>query len=184
MTDPTTETETATDPATDPPNDTTADPADVVTVDPADDTTDPTATDDEQGQDDDTTDDGDGIAKVRREAASYRTKLRETETERDQLADRLASFQRQAVALAATGRGKLADGADIWRTDDTDLADLIAEDGTVDPQAVDDAVAAVLRRHPHWASRPARPRGQPHELRSGAGTERPAASWSDALKRR
>ena len=72
-----------------------------------------------------------------KEAAKYRRKLRDAETERDSLATQLESMQRQHVEAIA-GRETLKPAA-MWAT--TDLASLINEDGTVSAEAV----AAAIR---------------------------------------
>lgn len=119
-----------------------------------------------------------------REAAKYRTKLREAEAQRDTLSGRLEALQRrEAERLAAA---HLADGADLWRGDGVELAALLDDDGNLDPAKVAENAAATLESHPHW-KRPRVPR-QPKrgDLRSGAVGEdyhRPA-TWSDLLNDR
>jgi len=99
----------------------------------------------------------DPLAKVRREAAGWRTKLREAEEQRDQLATRLVNMQRaEAARLAATPADEfpgLADGGDLWR-DDTDLTELVADDGTVDPDRVRERAQVLGEAHPHWVAVP------------------------------
>ncbi len=99
-------------------------------------------------------DQGDPVAAARREAASYRRRLRDTEGERDRLAERVAGYQRREVeALAEQGPGhgyeRMASGADLW-TAGIQLADLLDEDGAVDPAKTHVAVTAVLADRPHW----------------------------------
>lgn len=75
------------------------------------------------------------------EAARYRRRLRETEAERDQLADRLEAMQRAEVErLAGTAQVK---PAALWASG-AQLADLLTETGTVDPAKV--ATAAKTAR--------------------------------------
>jgi hypothetical protein len=97
------------------------------------------------------TGEGADAAALRREAANYRTRLRDTEAERDRLAATVATFQRAAVEkLAASGDGKkLAAGADLWVAG-VKVEDLLAEDGTVDAAKVSAAVEGVLADHPNW----------------------------------
>lgn len=72
--------------------------------------------------------------------ARYRIQLRETEAERDQLAAKVEALQRaEAERLAAKVIQK--PGA-LWATD-TSIADLLADDGTVDPQKVTKAATAA-----------------------------------------
>ncbi len=73
-----------------------------------------------------------------REAAKYRRRLRDTEAERDQLAQRVESMQRTEVErLAAVAL--LKEPRALWAAG-TELADLLAEDGTVDPEKVTAAI--------------------------------------------
>jgi hypothetical protein len=66
-----------------------------------------------------------------REAAKYRRQLRDAESQRDALSDRLLTLQRrEAERLAAE---HLADGADMWR-DGLDLAALLDDHGNLDPR--------------------------------------------------
>jgi hypothetical protein len=120
---------------------------------------------------------GADAAALRAEAAKHRTKARAAEAERDALAGTVATYQRRdAEALVGT---RLLSPADLWVGDATKLADLLAEDGTVDKAKVDAAVAAVLAEHPHWApKRPGVPRdmGQGRRESSSGGT-----SWSSVL---
>ena len=138
-----------------------------------------------QGDEPDATEGG-AIAKVRKEAATYRTKLRDAEAERDAAVGQLEAFQRQAAATAATGTGKLADGADLWRDGSVALDHLIGEDGSLDVAALDQAVARLLVEHPHWRhQQQASVSRRPAEaLKAGASSpdgERP--TWADALRR-
>jgi hypothetical protein len=83
-----------------------------------------------------------------REAAKYRRQLRDVEAQRDQLGERLAAMQRgQAETLA---REHLADGADMFR-DGLELAELLDDDGNLDPAKVTAAAKAASKAHPHWA---------------------------------
>lgn len=82
-----------------------------------------------------------------REAAKYRTKLRETEAERDTLAGRLEMMQRAEVARLAGE--KLAIGADILDIAGTPLAELLSDEGTVDPDKVTAATDALLESRPN-----------------------------------
>ncbi|WGJ84238.1 hypothetical protein [Gordonia sp. SMJS1] len=72
--------------------------------------------------------------------ARYRVQLRETEAERDTLAGRVETMQRAEVErLAADVIGK---PAALWATDTT-LADLLDDDGLVDPDKVAAAAHAA-----------------------------------------
>ncbi len=84
------------------------------------------------------TDPPEGTGEGNREAAKYRTKLRDAEAERDQLASAVATYQRRD-AEALVGE-RLLSPADLWVAG-AKLEDLLAEDGTVDKAKVDAAPA-------------------------------------------
>ena len=71
------------------------------------------------------------------EAAKYRRQLREVEAERDGLLTQLEGIRRTQAERLAGAQGLTA--AALWGSG-ANLADLLAEDGTVDPQAVQGAV--------------------------------------------
>lgn len=77
-------------------------------------------------QDTDTPDDDHDAGN--REAARYRRRLRETEQERDRLTQQVEALQRSEVERAAAA--EQIKPAALWSV--TELADLLAEDGTVD----------------------------------------------------
>ncbi|MBF6233955.1 hypothetical protein [Nocardia farcinica] len=82
----------------------------------------------------------DGDEPPAREAAKYRRRLRETETERDALAARVEALQRAEVErIASAGQVK---PAALWASG-AELAGLVREDGTVDPDKVDQALTAA-----------------------------------------
>jgi hypothetical protein len=96
--------------------------------------------------------DDDAPGRAGRDAARYRTRLREVEAERDQLAARLTAAQRAEVErLAVAGWGATwgpgqhrpatpgVTGAALWAAG-TRLSDLIDSTGQVDPERVRDAV--------------------------------------------
>lgn len=96
---------------------------------------------------------GDPLAKVRREAASYRVKLREAEGERDRLAGVVESMQRaeaeRLVADAPMPGSGLAEGADLWRGG-VELAELLDDGGNLDHEKLNAARDRVVAEHPHW----------------------------------
>lgn len=125
-----------------------------MTIDTADDTTTetveaPDAADETTTEADEAQVDGD--TKPAAEAARWRRKLRETETERDALRDRLATLQTAEVERLATGPGALALGADLWHSHA--LADFLDPAGNVDAEAIRRAVAGLLTTHAHYAHR-------------------------------
>lgn len=134
----------------------------------------------------DPTVDGDDRGTANKEAAKYRTRLREVEGERDALTDRLATLQRrEAERLAAD---QLADPADLWR-DGVELAALLDDDGNLDASKVAEAAGATVAQHRHWAAQPT-PRRHPDSRRglasgaTGRDQHRPAPSWQKVLKSR
>ena len=110
------------------------------------------------------------------EAAKYRTRLRATEAERDTLAVQLDALRRaEATRVAAD---VLADGADLFR-DDTDLDALLADDGTIDVEAVRARADELIAAHPHWS----RHRWPVDTGQGRRGGHTAPASWADALRR-
>ena len=109
------------------------------------------------------------------EAARYRRRLREAEAQRDTLTATLDTYRRRDVERAAEAAG-LARGGDLFDAG-AQLADLLAEDGTVDNKKVQEAAAALLVERPHW-------RAQSPGLDLGVRGEPSTTnkSWSDVLK--
>lgn len=105
------------------------------------------APDREQGEGDQA--EGDQAAALRREAATYRRRLRESEAETSRVTAALDQTQRTLIEDQVAGQpGLLADAADFWR--ETKLEDLRADDGSVDPEKVKAALSRTLAEHPHW----------------------------------
>lgn len=141
-----------------------SDPAEQQTTEPAADTE---ATDTEQPN-------------GNREAAKYRRQLREAETERDGLRERVTAYERAEVERLAADR--LTDPADLW-TGGTDLETLRGKDGRIDPEKVRAAIDGVLEAHPHW-QRSRRTPPAAGSLRSGASgssVDRLGTSWARAF---
>lgn len=159
---------------------------------------------DDGEQADDAADDTDPrLSKVRAEAKSLRGRLRDAELEVGLHRATLAAMQETAAAQLAGGRGGLADGGDLFKAG-VQVGDLLAEDGTVDPAKVADAVTGVLADRPHWGWQPATAPGRPREtggwydlvkdrkgqsaaqdmLKPGASGDprEAAASWADVLR--
>lgn len=90
-------------------------------------------------------------AKLRKEAANYRRRLRDTEAERDEARASLAATRRGEVERALAEH--LADPNDLL-TDDADL-DRFYSEGKLDPEAIKSEAAAAIKEHPHW--RPQQP---------------------------
>jgi hypothetical protein len=127
---------------------------------------------------------GDDLTALRREAASWRTKLRAAESERDALTERLIALQRAEVErIASTGaedfRPLLA-GDDVWR-DNTELAGLLDDDGQVDAGKVRAAVVEIGAKHSHYLRTEKPDPGDP-DLGKGAAIEPPELGFGAALK--
>lgn len=121
----------------------------------------------------------DEAGKAGREAARYRTRLREAEAQRDTLAARVEAMQRAEVARLAGAR--LSQGADVFDVGRVDLADLLDEDGAVDTTKVENAVADLLTGRPglsQAAPWPAMGQGQRGAVTGGE------KSWDSVLKGR
>ena len=103
---------------------------------------------------------GEGTETASREAANYRRRLRETEAERDALAQRLERYERAEVEAIARREG-MATPADLWAIG-TEVPRT--EDGDVDAAAVTEQVRTVLRERPTW-------RAPTPDLGSGARAE-------------
>lgn len=115
-----------------------------------------------------------GDKKGNGEAAKWRVRLRETETERDALKARVGDMQAAEVARLATGPGALHDGQDLLLT--TKIDDLLDDEGNLDPEKVSEAVATLVEKKPHLA-KPA------FESGVGIGEKSPASSvsWADVI---
>lgn len=136
-----------------------------------------TSTTTESDHDDTASTDTDTGKSGNSEAARYRRQLRDTEAQRDQLADRLTAYERTDAERHAD---RLADPRDLW-TAGVELDDLRNEDGTIDPEKVRAAADQVLVDRPHWAKSrtPA-----PDRRQGGVGTPvGPQSAWSNILKR-
>jgi hypothetical protein len=113
---------------------------------------------------------------ARREAASYRTRLRETEAERDTLRERVDRADRaEAERIAAA---ELAAPGDLWLL--AEISGMRDDRGDLSAELVRDEIARVLTEHPHWA------KGRPVEFAGGARPPHPAnerPGFGAALKR-
>ncbi|WP_313566539.1 hypothetical protein [Mobilicoccus sp.] len=98
----------------------------------------PTVEDDTPGEDDEPTPRG----KAAREAAKYRTQLRETQAELDTVKAQAAAIRRQVVETLLPEHVTMKA---LTSHPDVDLLSFVAEDGTVDREAVADAIALVER---------------------------------------
>ena len=87
------------------------------------------------------------VASLRREAAGYRTRLRDTETERDQLRQRLDALERGEVERLAAGAG-MSTPTDLWLLV-RDL-DELRVDGALNPDRATERIANILSERPSW----------------------------------
>jgi hypothetical protein len=81
-----------------------------------------------------------------REAARYRTQLRDTEAERDSLREQLDRYQRGEVERVAASAG-LAVPSDVW-LHGADLSTLRGDSGEIDTETVTGLVADLIRDRP------------------------------------
>ena len=110
------------------------------------------------------------------EAARYRTRLRETEAERDTIAGQLEKYQRREAQRLATDLSK---PADLW-LDGTDVADVLDDDGQVDPVAVAAIQAKVLEGRPGLSNQRPAPRPDPSQGARGGPTT--GDDWAAVLR--
>lgn len=96
-------------------------------------------------------DDGDN-GNPNREAAKYRTQLRDAEAQRDQLQTTLDARNRAAVERIAAEH--LAVPGDIFELGGVELADMLTNEGLPDPKAVREVASAMLEDRPGLAATP------------------------------
>lgn len=89
------------------------------------------------------------VSALRREAASYRRRLRAVEAERDALVAQVDARDRADVERLASD--KLADPSDLWQGGVVELTALRGDDGALEPERIAAAVDAVVAARPHWA---------------------------------
>jgi hypothetical protein len=114
------------------------------------------------------------------EAARYRVQLRETQTERDTLAERLTGYQRRECE--ATVADLLDVPADLWEVAQAAVAAFYNDDGTVNEAELRAAAGALIEQRPRLA-KPGRP---PAQWGQNSGQERgygDAVGWGDVIGR-
>lgn len=127
------------------------------------------------------------LAKVRKEAASYRTKLRAAESDIEQTATQLGAMRRAEVERLAAEH--LRDASDLWQAQ-PDPAAFLNDDGAVDPDKVAEAAQALTANKPHYAADKRiapPPSDRPVEgLRAGASPEQKVTqpTWSNVIRAR
>jgi hypothetical protein len=87
-----------------------------------------------------------------REAASYRRRLRDAESERDGLRERLERYERAEVERFASDAG-LQVASDVWQFG-AQLDALRTEDGAIDHEAVSGLVGEIVKDRPGLQARP------------------------------
>lgn len=112
------------------------------------------------------------------EAARYRVKLREAESERDALAERLAAMQRHQCEAVS---GQLLEvAADLWEIGGADPSAFYDEDGLLNETELRAAVGALLDQRPRLAKNPPT---KPHQWgqHGDTPTRSAGASWADVI---
>lgn len=109
------------------------------------------------------------------EAARYRSRLRETETERDTLQARLETMQRAEVERLAA---RLVEPSAIWAGGVT-LADLLDDDGNLDPAKATAAIDQATSRL-GLAVKPTTPRPDPAQ--GGGVSHSQENDWVAAMR--
>ncbi|MEJ1200172.1 MULTISPECIES: hypothetical protein [unclassified Streptomyces] len=111
-----------------------------------------------------------------REAARYRTKLREAESRLAAVQERITAIQRTQIEAYAAKQ--LAVGADLFDVGGAALDDLLHENGEADLHAVDAAITALLEKRPGLRSNEA-PWG---EVQGGSEIAERGPTMHDALR--
>lgn len=115
--------------------------------------------------------------KGNREAAKYRARLRETEAERDQLAERVATLQRREVEQLAKDEWLVTNPATLWPLG-FDLATVLDDHGDVDRDAAVTQIRAMVAEFGLTAPR----RGLPEDFGARCDWDSgPADEWSAAF---
>ena len=78
--------------------------------------------------------------KAGREAARYRTQLREAEAQRDTIRAQLVALQTQVIETSLPPNLK----PEAWRLAHPDVSDLLSEDGTINRDALTEAISIAV----------------------------------------
>jgi len=115
-------------------------------------------------------------SKPHKEAARYRTQLREAESQLQVLTERLNAFQRADVLRRA---GEHLDAPeDIFTVGGHALEDFLDEAGEVDPNKVEEASKAIVESRPGLASRV----GAYDRYQAYGGKVNRELNWADLFK--
>ena len=119
-----------------------------------------------------------GAETASREAARYRTRLREAEGVIAGMREEVDRLHRAEVErVAGTQPYWIGTPADVWAIG-VELSELRDEAGRLDPERVKETLGAVLASHPNWSRRPDMGQG----YRGGPPQSRDP-SFADLLKR-
>ncbi|MFZ3595449.1 hypothetical protein [Streptomyces sp. BH104] len=122
----------------------------------------------------------DDKSSANKEAAKYRTKLREAEAKLEAADARVSGLLRKSVETYVAS--KLSVPGDLFDIGKVAVADLLDGEGNLDTETIDSAVEALLQERPGLSNGP-RPWGD-----VGGGNRNSAESaqptWSDALRGR
>lgn len=94
------------------------------------------------------------VAKLRKEAARYRIELRQTQAQLETANAQLTAARRQILANHRAVTGWVRDDAVDAMLDGMDIASMFSEDGTLDADALGDAVREQLKAHPYFDRKP------------------------------
>ncbi|WP_137652787.1 hypothetical protein [Bifidobacterium moukalabense] len=94
------------------------------------------------------------VAKLRKESARYRTQLRETQSQLEQTTAQLTAARRQILANHRAVTGWVRDDAVSALLDGLDVPSLFGDDGTLDADALGNAVREQLKAHPYFDRKP------------------------------
>ncbi|MEV3848138.1 hypothetical protein AB0J30_15240 [Streptomyces microflavus] len=114
-----------------------------------------------------------------REAAKYRTKLREAETKLEAAESRITALLRKEIEAYASKQ--LAVGADLFTLGEVAVTDLLDPEGNADTETIDAAVEALLMARPGLRSNTA-PWGEVGGSSAAGSAEREKPTMLDALK--
>lgn len=116
-------------------------------------------------------------SKLHQEAARYRVQLRETETERDALTQRVERMQTRELERIA-GEA-ISNPADLLALSGKSLAEFLGEDGELDAELVAEAAAELLSTRP--GLKRGSPAFDPSQGHGGSGPGKPEPSWGALL---
>jgi hypothetical protein len=111
--------------------------------------------------------------------ARYRVERNEARAERDALAERLAEYQTREVHRLA---GELAQPSDLFEVGGAKLSDLLTEAGSVDSDAVAEAVSALITARPGLSVTPPAQRAFDKTQATGDVVSQPRPTLAEAFR--